>query len=128
MAEYCGIQSLLLDIRGILNIDQDDLYVGGATVVNGNLTSDATIVGGTLVISGGVNLGTGYQTGTSFNCKMTAYFEQSVIISRYLACTMTSVNNSCTDYVGVVINTNQGEIIIQFRMDSLAFAEQKGGL
>ena len=93
-------------IRGKLNID---LYVGGATVVNGNLTSNALIFGGTLVISGGADFGTGYQTGTSFKCRMTAYFDQTVIITGYLSCTMTSVNNSSTDYVGVVINTNQGQ-------------------
>ena len=58
---------------------------------------------------GGVDLGQRYQTGTTFNCRMTAHFEQSVIISGYLACRMTSVNNSGTDYVGVVINTNQGK-------------------
>ena len=96
-------------IRGKLNIDQDDLYVGGATVVNGNLTSDTTIVGSTLVISGSVDFGTGSQTGKSFRSRMTSYFEQSAIISGYLSCTMTSVNNSDTDYVGVVINTNQGQ-------------------
>ena len=58
---------------------------------------------------GGVDLGQGYQTGTTFKCRMTAYFDQSVIISGYLACTMTSVNNSGTDYVGVTINSNQGQ-------------------
>ena len=58
---------------------------------------------------GGVDLGQGYQTGAIFNCRMTAYFEPSVIISGYLACTTTSVNNSGTDYVGVTINSNQGE-------------------
>ena len=61
-----------------------------------------------IVLSGGVDFGQGYQTGTTFNCRMTAYFEQSVMISGHLACIMTSVNNSGTDYVGVAINTNQG--------------------
>ena len=40
---------------------------------------------------------------------MTAYFEQAVIIYGYLACTMTSANNSGTDYVVVVIYTTQGQ-------------------
>jgi hypothetical protein len=37
------------NILGKLNIDQDDLYVGGATVVAGNLTSNSTFVGISIV-------------------------------------------------------------------------------
>ena len=77
------------------------------TINNNNILVYQTLSAPTLVISGGADFGTGYQTGTSFKYRMTAYFDQSVIISGYLACTMTSVNNSGTDYVGVVINTNQ---------------------
>ena len=76
---------------------------------NNNILAYQTLSAPTLVISGGADFGTGYQTGTSFKGRMAAYFDQTVIISGYLSCTMTSVNNSGTDYVGVVINTNQGQ-------------------
>ena len=90
----------------IYKLDVDGT-ISATTITGGTLISNTSITGSTLVIYGGVNIGTGYYTGSTFTCKMTAYFEQSVIISRYLACTMTSVNNSGTDYVGVAINTNQ---------------------
>ena len=62
-----------------------------------------------IVASGAVDIGTSYSPGISFRCRMTAYFEQSVVIAGYLSCTMTPEQNTGTDYVGVVINTNQGQ-------------------
>jgi len=81
----------------------------GKTNPTSKLYVEGTLAASTLVAFGGVDFGQGYQTGTTFKCRMTAYFDQSVMISGYLACTMTSVNNSGTDNVGVVINTNQGQ-------------------
>ena len=86
-----------------------DGTISATTITGGSLISNTSITGSSLVIYGGVNIGTGYYAGSTFTCKMTAYFEQSVMISGYLSCTMTSVNNSGADYVGVVINTNQGQ-------------------
>jgi len=95
-------------IRGKLNIDQDDLYVGGATVVNGNLTSNSTVVGSAIVSYGGVDFGQNYPLGASFRSRLISYFENNVNVSGYLSCKMTSVANSGTDYIGVQINSSQG--------------------
>ena len=106
---------------GLFYVDGPGVVGGRFTILdNGNvgigktnptteLYVDGTLAASTLLISGGADFGTGYQTGTSFKCRMTAYFDQSVIIFGYLACTMTSVNNSGTDYVGVLINLNQNQ-------------------
>ena len=89
------------------------LDYGNVGIGKSNPTSkfyvEGTLAASTIVVFGGVDFGQGYQTGTTFNCRMTAYFEQSVIISGYLAGTITSVNNSRTDHEGVTINTNQGQ-------------------
>jgi hypothetical protein len=95
-------------IRGKLNIDQDDLYVGGATSVTGNITSSSTVIGSAIVSYGSVDFGQSYPVGASFRSRLVSYFENTVNVSGYLSCKMPSVANSGTDYVGVQINTSQG--------------------
>ncbi len=48
-----------------MNIDQDDLYVGGAAVVAGNITSNSTVVGSAVVSYGSVDFGQNFPLGAT---------------------------------------------------------------
>ena len=49
-------------------------------IKNSDILAYQTLSAPTLIVSGSVDLGTGYQTGTNFRCRMTSYFELSIII------------------------------------------------
>ena len=116
-----GVTSFSMGGSGQFYVDAPGVVGGRFTILdNGNvgigktnpnckLEVDVTLLTSTIITSGGADFGQGYLPGAYFKCRMTAYFDQSVIISGYLACTMTSVQITGTDYVGVVINTNQGQ-------------------
>ena len=61
---------------------------GNGTIMsidNNNILAYQTLSAPTILTSGGADFGQGYQTGTSFRCKLTAYFEKRVIISGYFS-------------------------------------------
>ena len=39
--------------------------------------------------------------GTTFRCRMPATFDQNIVINNLLSCTIQSISNTGTDYVGV---------------------------